>query len=100
MIKHVVMFKLKPSIADETRPDYLTRLKSELDALEEKIPEIKYFETGINVAKSERAYDVVLISEFESLETLEIYRLHPEHLKVVEFIKGICNSTIAVDYAF
>jgi hypothetical protein len=95
MIKHIVFFKLK------NRSDLfmnVKKLQDSLNALPSKINQIKYFETGLNITDSERSYDLSLISEFDSTDTLEEYRAHPEHQKVVELIKNICDSTAVVDY--
>ena len=94
MIKHIVMFRFK-------EPDRnLIRFKNELDELKNKIEEIKYFETGVNISKVQNAYDLVLLSEFESAESLEKYKVHPEHLKIVSFLNEIKEDVKVVDYEF
>ena len=47
-----------------------------------------------------QSYDVVLVSEFKSLEDLNIYANHPEHLKAGEFVGKVREDRIAVDYEF
>ncbi|MBN1186907.1 MAG: Dabb family protein [Bacteroidales bacterium] len=95
MIKHIVMFKLKKDRLDE-----LHELRKRLDNLQNTIDVIKYFETGVNIRQSSSAYDLVLISEFESLDDLEKYRVHPDHQKVMEYIAIVKESSIVVDYKF
>ncbi len=92
------MFKLKSSFSEEEKEKNLKQLREMLDALPQQINEIKYFETGVNVSGSPAAFDLVLVSEFESLETLEAYRVHPEHEKVLDFVSGIKEATHVVDY--
>ncbi len=41
---------------------------------------------------------VVLCSEFENLEDLNLYQNHPDHLKVGEFINKIKEERIVTDY--
>ena len=60
--------------------------------------EIKAFEVGINVNPSERASDVVLLSEFESIESLKKYQVHPDHKKLVEHLGHLTAETRVVDY--
>ncbi len=94
MIRHVVLMKFKEG-ASESR---LVDLENGLLALPERIPEIKSYEFGLDVVRSERSYDFALVSSFNDLESLKYYQTHPEHLKIVEIIKEICDNIVAVDY--
>jgi heme-degrading monooxygenase HmoA len=98
MIKHIVLFKLLEKAEGVGRKENAEQIKRLLDGLPSKIPEIKGYEVGINIFESERAYDIALISVFESKEDLEKYIAHPEHQKAVEFIKVRRQSGISVDY--
>lgn len=93
MIKHIVMFKLK-----EEKAGRVKELKEKLDSLRGKIKEIENFETGINISTSFSAYDLVLISEFKTMEDLEKYRVHPDHQEVLEFWNTIKDGATVVDY--
>lgn len=99
MIKHVVMFKLK-DFPENEKSEIVKILKSKLEKLPDFIEVIKSFEVGINVLKQDRAYDFVLVSEFESLETLEIYRVHPKHVEFREFLWKYRDNSVSVDYEF
>jgi len=94
MINHVVLMKFKPD-ADE---DAIKDLEESLDQLPNIITEILVFEIGRDVVRSERSYDFALVSLFANLETLDRYRTHPEHLKVLEKIKNLCDDIVAVDF--
>jgi hypothetical protein len=98
MIKHIVMFKLKESAEDRDKAANIMALKAKLEALTAQIGEIKLFEVGINSLEASVAYDLVLVSEFESKEALYSYQKHPEHLKVAEFVGKVALSRIVVDY--
>ena len=39
-----------------------------------------------------------LITAFETVEDLDAYRVHPEHVKVVEYFKTVTENSAAVDY--
>ena len=93
MIKHIVSIKIK-----EKSKDQIDLVKSALESLPAKILEIKLFEVGVNISSAKSAYDLVLISEFDSLDTLETYRIHPEHQKVLELIKKHKSTSMVVDY--
>jgi len=100
MIKHIVMIKLKEYPAAMEQKMKLDRIKSELEALPNKISEIKFYEVGINIAVSPVAYDIVLISEFENIKDLMIYKEHSEHKKVLEIIAEAKESTVVTDFVF
>ena len=97
MIQHVVMFKVKPELNDK-KEEIKNEIKTRLEALPEKIAQIKSFEVGNNIKESDRSFDVVLNSSFESLGTLQEYSVHPDHVEVVGYIKETCGNIVAVDY--
>lgn len=93
MLTHIVFFKLK-----NNSPDEVEQLKDRLMALEGKIPELLHIEVGIDVLRSERSYDLALVTKFESMEAMQSYQVHPEHQKVIEYVNTVKEATIAVDY--
>jgi len=98
MIKHIVMFKLRESAEGRDKAGNIRALKAMLEALPAKIEEIKFFEVGVNFFEGIVAYDVVLISEFESVEALQRYQKHPMHLNVFDFVGKTCEGRVVVDY--
>jgi len=94
MLKHVVFMKFKPTTTDTDILD----LEKSLGALPGAIPEIKGYEFGRDIVKSERSYDFALISAFESLEAMKRYQVHPDHLVVLEKVKKLVDSILAVDF--
>jgi hypothetical protein len=98
MLKHIVLFKLKPSAEGASKEDNSKKLKSALETLVGKIPQIRKLEVGINAIASDAAYDVAINSEFSDQNDLAIYAKHAEHVKVAEFIKKIIESRVVVDY--
>ncbi len=97
MIKHILLFKMKEADG-KTKEENAVELKKQLDALKETIKEIGVMEVGINIAKSDKAWDVSLYSEFASFEDLAVYQTHPEHVKVVDFLSTTCEDRHVVDY--
>jgi len=100
MIKHIVMFKFMEWAEGGDKAANIRALKARLEALPAQIGEIKFFEVGINFIQASVAYDLVLVSEFDSIEALYRYQKHPEHVKVAEFVGKTCESRIVVDYVF
>ena len=99
MINHVVLFKLKDFPAGE-KVKILSELKLLLEGLKDKIREVKYLEVGLNYETDAKSSDIVLLSHFNSVEDLDKYRVHPEHLKVVARFGEVTESRAAVDYNF
>ncbi|WP_372774182.1 Dabb family protein [Mangrovibacterium sp.] len=99
MINHVVLFKLKAYPAAE-KQEKLNHLKRALLDLKGKIGQLKYIEVGTNFELDSKSYDLCLLSHFENEADLDIYRVHPEHLKVLELVKEYTDLRAAVDYKF
>lgn len=97
MLKHIVMWKLK-NFNEEEKQQHCERAKRDLEKLKDIICEIKSIEIGININKTPAAYDLVLYSEFEDEDGLNIYQNHPEHVKVAQFIREIVDSRVVTDY--
>lgn len=98
MIKHVVMWKLKDFAEGADRARNAKRVKIELEALKNLIPQIWHIEVGVNCIESDAAYDVVLYSVFKSQADLDAYQNHPDHRAVAEFIGKLRESRVVVDY--
>jgi len=96
MIRHIVLFKFSDKTAESDRQKLAADLKGLLEKTEGLMLEC---EVVFDIAKTERSYDLALNSLFDNMETLEQYRVHPAHAKVLEFIKQICSSIAKIDYA-
>ncbi|MPN29629.1 hypothetical protein SDC9_177082 [bioreactor metagenome] len=93
MVKHVVCMKFKdrgeaPKIAQMLR------------SLVGKVPTLLSMEVGLDYMQSQRSYDLVLIATYASREALDAYSVHPEHKKVQEYIHGVREAVVAVDYEY
>ena len=92
MITHIVLWKL---IDDETHnaEESAARIKRELEALVGVVPGMLTAEVARGMDSS-AAYDLCLLSTFDTAESLKAYRTHPEHVKVAEFVHtAICGRT-------
>lgn len=98
MVKHIVMFKLLDFAEGADKSANAKKMKELLETLPSKIDYIKYYEIGINVLESDRAWDVVLISAFDTIEDVQNYIVHPEHQKAAEFILKVREISKTVDF--
>ncbi len=93
MIKHIVFFKLKDNSLKNKE-----EVKQKLLTLKEKIKVVKSLEVGINFSDENRAYDLALIVEVDSMDNLNLYANDSYHKKVISFIKIKASDTKVVDY--
>jgi hypothetical protein len=94
MITHIVFFKLNDSTAGN-----VTEAKAMLLSMAGKIPWLRHLEVGADVVRSERSYDLALVTKFDSLADLNAYQVHPYHADtVVPYVKSVSKSVATVDY--
>ncbi len=94
MIKHIVLWKLQ----EQSKRDNAIKAKSLLEALNGKIPGLIKLEVGIDLVGTENSADIVLYSEFESEQAMADYMKHPEHVKLIPFMKSIRTERFLMDY--
>ena len=95
MIRHVVMFKFKP----ENKAENIAKTRAMLEALPQKISWIVRSETHVNSnPEDERNYDLLLISDFNTLEDLQKYIVHPAHKAVGAFMRPVRESRACTDF--
>ena len=92
MIKHIVIWPMKEDVTVEQK----TEMKNRLEALDGKVSELRKIEVGID----ESAGTMSLYSEFNSMEDLNSYQVHPEHQAVVGFVKPLVAGRSVCDYEF
>ncbi|MCX7841833.1 MAG: Dabb family protein [Clostridia bacterium] len=94
MITHVVMFKLKDNSKENVQ-----KAKEVLMSMDGKVEQLRHLEVGIDVLHSERSYDIVLITKFDSMKDLDAYQEHPYHVEVVKkHMHSVRESSVAVDF--
>lgn len=96
MIKHVVVMKFKPGVSEAD----IMQLEQGLDRLPGAIPEILSYDFGRDIVHSPRSFDFALVSSFTDMNALQRYQGHPEHMKVLELVRSLCDQIIAVDFTF
>lgn len=93
MIKHIVLFKLKDISVDGVKKANKTLL-----SMKGKIMELKKIEVGIDITRSDRSYDIVLITRFENIQDLKAYQMNPLHMEVADYMVSVAESIVVVDY--
>jgi len=95
MVKHIVFFKLEDNSSLNCEV-----IKERLLTMRENIEVLKNIEVGINFADEERAYDLALLTDFESEKDLTIYAQHPFHQDIITYMKSVSVSSKVVDYKY
>lgn len=96
-VKHIVMWNLRGDNERE-RLTNIQKVKSAFESIRGEIPGLRTLEIGIDISKIDFACDVVLYSEFDSLEALAGYASHPAHLRVREELGNLRIARHQVDY--
>ncbi|BCZ49122.1 stress responsive protein [Clostridium gelidum] len=88
MFTHIVLFKAK-----EPTEENLEFLEKTFLSMDGNIKELKQLEVGIDVVRSDRSYDIAIITRFESKEDYLAYDVNEFH---VEKVKKVIGSYIEV----
>jgi len=99
MIKHIVMWNLKEEAEGKTKAENLATMKALLEALPAKVPGCVELEVATSgLFESVPPTDIALYTVFKTKEDLKAYAIHPEHQKVVAFIKAVASERRVIDY--
>ena len=97
MIEHIVLMRWQ----EQTSPEAIDRVMTELRGLKTKIPSIVDLSCGPNFSDRAKGFTHGLVVRFKDRSGLDTYGPHPEHQRVVQsFIKPISAEVLAVDYEF
>ena len=98
MISHTVMWKFK----DENKEENMNTIVQSLMALYKsgKIDGLRKMEIGKDVSHTDMSYDMVLLTEFDSMEALAAYKIHPDHVAISQFVKTVRTARAVVDFEF
>ncbi|KAA6331439.1 hypothetical protein EZS27_019947 [termite gut metagenome] len=97
MVKHIVLFKLKEDVPQNEKISLMTKFKEAIESLPAKISGIRKIEVGFNTNPGE-SWHIAIYSEFNSLEDVQAYAIHPEHVAAGKIIAGIREIRACVDY--
>lgn len=99
MVKHIVLFKFKAFESPEAKHLKTTEIKNALLELKDKLDFLREIEVGINANPHEK-FDLALTTVFDSMDDLERYAKHPDHVAVAAMIGPVKEDRACVDYIF
>lgn len=99
MVKHIVLFKLQENLSNEERITVFKAFKAAIEALPTTIDFIRKVEVGHNINANEK-FDIALYSEFDSLDDVKRYAVHPDHVAAAKLLAGKVDVRSCCDYEF
>lgn len=97
MIKHIIIWNFKEGFSAEEKKAHAAKIKSGLEGLMGKIDGLTSIHVKTEFLGSSNG-DVMLDSTFFSEEALKGYQVHPEHVKVAEFVRSVMGERKCVDF--
>lgn len=97
MVKHIVLFKLKEDLLPEEKNTVMNAFKQAIEALPQHIDFIRKIHVGLNCNPTEK-WDICLESEFDTLEDVKNYSIHPAHVAAAGIIKDVKADRSCVDF--
>ena len=94
MLTHLVVWKYRADVSAVDRESHVALLRR----LPGLIPEVVSFSVGFDVLRIPRSYDTGLVAVFRDRAGLDAYTIHPEHVAVADFGRGISEHVASVDF--
>lgn len=83
MFTHIVLFKLK-----EATEENLKFVEETLLSMNGNVKELKELEVGVDLIRSDRSYDVGIITRFDTKEDYLAYDVNKYHVEKVKKVIG------------
>lgn len=93
MLRHIVMMKFGENSSKDGQ-----QVKKMLTDLVPTVESLKKMEVGLNTSTSPSAFDLVLTADFDDEDGLQAYRIHPDHVKILDWMKENVLQVTVVDY--
>jgi len=99
MIRHIVMFRFHEEADGRTKTENLAIAKDMLEKLMGVVPTLRSMDVRLNdEAASVDNYDLVLTAEYDDMDGLNAYVVHPAHKEVGVFMGKVRISRASIDY--
>ena len=84
MVRHVILWTLRPELQDNEKNNIKADIKRELEALKGQVPGLVEITVNIDNRLESSNCDLMLDSTLESPATLKAYATHPAHVQVAD----------------
>ena len=99
MIRHVVLWKLDASYSEPEKAALLKEFRTRLLELKNHIAVLKQIDVYINDTEAAKGnFDIMLDTLFQTMNDVTTYQVHPQHVKVAEYVKNLKLQRAAIDF--
>ncbi len=91
MVTNTLLIKLK----DRENAD---QAKATLLSMEGKIDALRDIQVEIDISRGPASYDILLVTQFASMEDMKTYLAHPVHVEVSKYIVSAMEASASVCY--
>ncbi len=97
MVKHIVLWNFIEALSPEERVQAGVKMKALLEPIKEKVPGATDIQVIMNDLESSNR-DIALISTFETVEALQAYQVHPDHVEAGKYVRSVTCNRACMDY--
>lgn len=98
MVHHIVMWKFKPEIDEEQKPELKRAMKENLEGLVGKVPGLLIAEF-VEEPLPSSTHDMALVTTLEKAEDVAVYGSHPAHVAVADtYVRPFVTERACLDY--
>ncbi len=93
MIINNLLLKLK-----DRNPESIGKARDVLLSMQGRIEYLYDLKVETDIRHGAASYDIILITQFASIEDFDAYLAHPIHIEVSKYIEGVLDIGAAVCY--
>lgn len=93
MIRHIVLFRIKPEFKAE-----IPTLVQNFYTMKGRVEGLVDLEAGADILGSERSYDIALVCTFTDRAAFDAYQTHPLHQPIRKRMHEVRESSVACDF--
>ncbi|HIY64576.1 MAG TPA: Dabb family protein [Candidatus Mediterraneibacter stercoripullorum] len=98
MVHHIVMWKFRPEIEEERKPELKKAMKENLSSLVGKVPGLLTVEF-VEQPLPSSTHDMALVTTLEKAEDIAVYAKHPAHVAVADtYVRPFVTERACLDY--
>lgn len=97
MVQHIVMWNFVDSLSQEEKEAAGRKMKELLEPIGALVEGAVQIRVIVNELDSSNR-DVALISQFETVEALQAYQVHPAHVEAGKFVRSVTCNRSCMDF--